>query len=253
MYGIERKSAILELLNKNARVDVQELSQHFDLSESTIRRDLKELEEAQLLKRTHGGAVLFKSVTFEPTYIEKEVQFQKEKRAIAKEAAKLIENGESILLDSGSTTFYLAQELRNFSSLQVVTNSILCANELKDVSGIEVLLCGGSLRSETLALVGPLAENSFNQICVDKSFIATNGVDVENGLTTPNLIEASTKKKMIDCAEKVILITDHTKIGQVSFAKFAEIHEINYLITDSAAEKTVLNRIGESGISVRVV
>lgn len=253
MYGIERKSAILELLNKNARVDVQELSQHFDLSESTIRRDLKELEEAQLLKRTHGGAVLFNSVTFEPTYIEKEVQFQKEKRAIAKEAAKLIENGESILLDSGTTTYYLAQELRNFSSLQVVTNSILCANELKDVSGIEVLLCGGSLRSETLALVGPLAENSFNQICVDKSFIATNGVDVENGLTTPNLIEASTKKKMIDCAEKVILITDHTKIGQVSFAKFAGIHEINYLITDSAAEKTLLNRIEESGISVRVV
>jgi DeoR family transcriptional regulator, fructose operon transcriptional repressor len=95
MYGIERKSAILELLNKNARVDVQELSQHFILSESTLHRDLKELEEAQLLKRTHDGAVLFKSVTFEPTYIEKEVQFQKEKRAIAKEAAKLIENGET--------------------------------------------------------------------------------------------------------------------------------------------------------------
>jgi DeoR family fructose operon transcriptional repressor len=122
----------------------------------------------------------------------------------------------------------------------VVTNSILCANELKDVSGIEVLLCGGSLRAETLALVGPLAENSFNQICVDKSFIATNGVDVENGLTTPNLIEASTKKKMIDCAEKVILITDHTKIGQVSFAKFADIHEINYLITDSRLYLTTL-------------
>ncbi|WHY72853.1 DeoR/GlpR family DNA-binding transcription regulator [Fictibacillus enclensis] len=253
MYGIERKSAILELLKKNARVDVQELSEHFDLSESTIRRDLKELEEAQLLKRTHGGAVLFKSVTFEPTYIEKEVQFQKEKRAIAKEAAKLIKNGESILLDSGTTTYYLAQELRNFSSLQVVTNSILCANELKDVSGIDVLLCGGSLRWETLALVGPLAELSFNQICVDKSFIATNGVDIENGLTTPNLIEASTKRKMIECAEKVILVTDHTKIGQVSFARFGDIHEIDYLITDRAAQENVLNRIGESGVFVNVV
>lgn len=253
MYGIERKTAILELLNKNARVDVQELSRYFDLSESTIRRDLKELEESQLLKRTHGGAVLFQSVTFEPSFIEKEVQFQIEKKAIAKEAAKCIQNGESILLDSGTTTFYLAQELRNFSSLQVVTNSILCANELKDVPGIEVVLCGGFLRSETLALVGPLAEICFDQIRVDKSFIATNGVDVQNGLTTPNLTEASTKKKMIECAEKVILITDHSKIGQVTFARFADIHEINYLITDNAAPKNVVKQISEAGITVRIV
>lgn len=253
MYGIERKSAILDLLNKNSRVDVQELSQYFNLSESTIRRDLKELEEAHLLKRTHGGAVLFHSVAFEPTYNEKEVTFQEEKKAIAKEAAKFIENGESILLDSGTTTYYLSQELRNFSSLRVVTNSILCANELKDVPGIEVVLCGGSLRSETLALVGPLAEICFDQIRVDKTFIATNGVDVENGLTTPNLTEAATKKKMIDSGKKVILITDHTKIGQVSFAKFADIHDINYLITDSSAPNTVINRINEAGITIHIV
>jgi DeoR family transcriptional regulator, fructose operon transcriptional repressor len=253
MYGIERKSAILELLNKNARVDVQELSQHFDLSESTIRRDLKELEEAQLLKRTHGGAVLVQSVTFEPTYIEKEVRYQAEKKAIAKEAVRFIENGESILLDSGTTTYYLAQELRNFTSLQVVTNSILCASELKDVPGIEVVLCGGLLRAETLALVGPLAEMCFDRIRVDKSFIATNGIDVKNGLTTPNLTEAATKKKMIECAEKVILIADHTKIGQVTFAKFADIHNINHLITDSAAPKNVLRHIEEAGVNVRVV
>lgn len=241
------------MLNKNSRVDVQELSQHFDLSESTIRRDLKDLEEAQLLKRTHGGAVLFQSVTFEPTYIEKEVQFQKEKKAIAKEAAKLIENGESILLDSGTTTYYLAQELRNFSNLQVVTNSILCANELRDVPGIEVVLCGGFLRSETLALVGPFAEICFDQIRVDRAFIATNGVDVKNGLTTPNLTEASTKRKMIDCAKKVILITDHSKIGQVSFAKFADIQDIHYLITDGSAPKNIVKRISEEGISIHII
>jgi DeoR family transcriptional regulator, fructose operon transcriptional repressor len=253
LFGIERKSAILELLNKNARVDVQRLSQHFNLSESTIRRDLKEMEEAQLLKRTHGGAVLYQSVAFEPTYIEKEVQLQKEKKAIAMEAVKFIENGESILLDSGTTTFYLAKELRHFTSLQVVTNSIPCANELKDVPGIEIVLCGGFLRSETLALVGPFADMCLSKIHVDKSFIATNGVNVESGLTTPNLNEATTKKHMIENSKKVFLVTDHSKIGQVSFAKFGDIHDVDYLITDRAAAQSVVKEIEEEGIHVRLV
>lgn len=253
MYGEERKLIILEYVQQHSRASVQELSQHLQVSESTIRRDLKELEDVKLLNRTHGGAISLQGVNFEPTYREKEDKFRREKEAIARKAVELIEEGDTILLDSGTTTFHLAQELKSFSRLTVVTNSLILAEELEGVPGIEVLVTGGSLRRETLALVGPIAEQALDRVRVDKAFIATNGVDLTEGLTTPNLIEAATKTKMIKAAKQVILLADHSKVGKVSFAKFAEVTEIQKCIIDHGAAENIVKEMRKLGIEVQVV
>ncbi|MFC4767968.1 DeoR/GlpR family DNA-binding transcription regulator [Effusibacillus consociatus] len=253
LYGEERKIKILEYVQQHSRASVQELCQSFEVSEATIRRDLKELEEAKLLRRTHGGAVSLQSVNFEPTFVEKEDKFLKEKQAIARKAIEFIEEGDTILLDSGTTTLHLAKELKPLTRLTMVTNSIMIAHELEGVPGIEVMMIGGTLRRETLALVGPLAEQALNMIRVDKAFVAINGLDITEGLTTPNLLEAATKRKMIQSAKTVFLLADHSKVGKVAFAKVAEVQEIDKCISDNAMPVSVINQLEKLGVDVYTV
>lgn len=253
LYSEERKSKIVVFVQQNARASVQELSHYLDVSESTIRRDLKELEDEKLLRRTHGGAVSLQSVNFEPTYSEKEDKLLLEKEAIAKKAAELIAEKDTILLDSGTTTFQLARQLKAFTKLTVVTNSMLIAQELEDHPAIEIVLVGGTLRKETLALVGPIADQAFNLIRVDKAFVGTNALDLEEGLTTPNLIEAATKRKMIQTAKQVILLTDHSKVGKVTFAKVADLNEIDVCIIDDGVDMAVVNELENRKVNVCVV
>lgn len=253
LYEEERKLKIVEYLQENARASVQQLRKIFQVSESTIRRDLQELEDAKLLKRTHGGAVCLETVNFEPTFIEKEDQFQKEKESIARKAAEFIQDGDTLVIDSGTTTAYLAKELKRFANIKVVTNSIMLAQELQGVEGIEVIITGGTLRQNTLAMVGPITERSLSMLRVDKAFIATNGLDLHKGLTTPNIVEAATKSKMIDIAKQVILLADYTKIGKVAFAKFADISRIDTCIVDDKVTQAVVDEMENLGVRVCIV
>ncbi len=253
LFGEERKLKILEYVQEHSRASVQELSEYLQVSESTIRRDLKELEEAKLLNRTHGGAISLQGVNFEPTYREKEDKFRREKEAIARKAAELIGEDDTILLDSGTTTFHLAQELKSFSKLKVVTNSLILAQELQVAPGIDVLITGGSLRQETLALVGPLAEQALDKVRVDKVFIATNGLDLADGLTTPNLVEATMKSKMIKAAKQVILLADSSKVGKVTFGKFADITEVHKCVIDDGVPESIVKELRKKGIDVYLV
>ena len=234
LYEEERKSKIVQFINENKRATVQDFCSLLNVSEATIRRDLKFLEESKKLKRTHGGAVSLETVTFEPDFLEKKGKFIKEKKAIGKKASELIKEGETILLDSGTTTKSLAEELKKFSNLVVVTNSFLILQELEFHSGIEVMMLGGTLRKETLAFVGPFAEQSLSMIQVDKAFIGMNGVSVEDGLTTPNLIEARIKKMMIQNSKQSILLTDHSKVDKITFAKVGDVHELDVCVMDEA-------------------
>jgi DeoR family transcriptional regulator, fructose operon transcriptional repressor len=252
MLGEERKAKIREHVLQNASATVQEIRDKFGISESTVRRDLKELEEANLIRRTHGGAVSLQVVNFEPTYTEKEDQFRREKGAIARMAAAYVKEGDTILIDSGTTTYHLVEELKRFSKLTVVTNSLLFAQELQSSPGIDVVVIGGTLRKETLALVGPLAEQALDRMRVDTAFVAANGVDLYHGLTTPNLVEAQTKWKMIQIAKQSILLTDHSKFGQVAFAKIARLEEIDKVITDSALDESVIGTWKQHGVDLIV-
>ncbi|QAT50791.1 DeoR/GlpR transcriptional regulator [Caproiciproducens sp. NJN-50] len=234
MFEEERLQKIAGYVQNKSRASVQELCVLFQVSDSTIRRDLTELENRNLLKRTHGGAVYLQSVGFEPTYSEKEDQFRNEKALIAQRAAELIKDGDSLMIDSGTTTLYLASELSRFKDLTVVTNSILLLQKLSSIKDINIMSTGGILRTNTMALAGPLAEESLNRIRVDKAFIATNGIDMNVGLTTPNVVEASIKQKMMSVADQVYILADHTKIGHISFAKFGSVSEIDACITGNA-------------------
>lgn len=253
LYEEERKMKIIEYIQEYSRASVQQLAKEFNVSESTIRRDLKELEDTRLLKRTHGGAVCLESVNFEPTFIEKGDKFAREKESIAIKAAEFIQEGDTILLDAGTTTQFLAKEIKKFSRLTVVTNSLSIAQELQGVSGIEIVVTGGMLRQSTLSLVGPIAEESFKMLRVDKAFIATNGLDLKEGLSTPNIIEAATKRKMMEVAKQVILLADHTKIGRVSFAKFGDVAGIDKFIVDQGIQEEFVRELENRGIAVHVV
>nr|WP_245247363.1 MULTISPECIES: DeoR/GlpR family DNA-binding transcription regulator [unclassified Paenibacillus] len=236
MFEEERKQKIAEYVISRSRASVQELAACFQVSESTVRRDLRDLEENKPLRRTHGGVVAIQhQEPSEPSFEEKEDRLRPQKEAVAKKAVSFIDEGDTIFLDSGTTTYYLAKQLKSFRQLTVVTNSVMVAHELKSVDHIDVLLTGGALRRETQAMVGPIANQSIRSIRVDKLFLAINGIDPEAGLTTPNLLEAEAKRWMIRSAKQVILVTDHSKYGRVTFAKVADLSEIHHCIIDDDA------------------
>ncbi|WP_138418592.1 DeoR/GlpR family DNA-binding transcription regulator [Aquibacillus sediminis] len=250
LFEQERQQKIMNYIKHHGRASVQELCKAFEVSESTIRRDLKVLEDQEKIDRTHGGAMAKDSVHFEPTFSEKSVRFSEEKKLIAKKAVEFIHNGDTILLDSGTTTQMLVGEIKKFSNLTVVTNSVVFAKELENSPQIEVVLLGGKLRTETLALVGPITELSLSQLHVDKAFIATNGIDLTMGLTTPNLTEAATKRKMIEQSNQIIVVADHSKFNRHSFAKFGEIEQIDYCITDDKSPTELLKALEQTGVEI---
>lgn len=250
LYEEERKIKIVEYIQQHTRASVPELSSIFQVSESTVRRDLSELEEAKLVKRTHGGAVCLEGVNFEPTFLEKEDKYRLEKENIAKKARELIHDGDTILLDSGTTTLQLAKEIKNVKNLTVVTNSIILAQELQGIKSIEVVVTGGTLRQNTLAMVGPLTEYSLSMMRVDTVFMATNALDLKEGLTTPNLTEASVKRKMIEISKQVVVLADHTKFGKVTFAKFADLSQVDKCIVDPGVPSNIIRELKKSGVDV---
>lgn len=231
MFAEERKSKILEIIKSDNSVRVSELSKLFNVSEATIRRDLIELEQAGCIVRTHGGAVSRNSTNFEPSFKEKQDKFLKGKEQIAKKAASLIEDGDTVTIDSGTTTQFISRYI-TAKGVTVVTNSVNLADELSDREDIEVIVTGGILRSKTKAMVGPLAEEILKQLKVDKLFLGANGVSIKSGVTTPNIVEASTKRAMIEGAKEVYLVVDSSKFDEVNFSLICNVSRIDYIITD---------------------
>jgi len=250
MFPEERKRRILERVRSGGSVTVQDLSQAFGVSESTIRRDLRELEQEGLLERTHGGAVAADPTRAEPSYAEKSDQNRAEKMAIARVAAGMVHDGASIILDAGTTTLEVARLLKDRRDLTVVTNSYPIAAELAEAPGVEVIVTGGSVRGTTLALVGPLAERALEQVNVDITFLGTNGIDLERGLTTPTPAEASVKRRMIAAARKVVVVADSTKAGRVAFATVAPVSKMDMLITDRGMDPRLAGELMARGVQV---
>jgi DeoR family transcriptional regulator, fructose operon transcriptional repressor len=251
MFAEERKQRILETLNRDRVVKVSELSALLRVSEASVRRDLQELEESGLLKRTHGGAITNTSATFEPSLAEKEDRYRAEKAAIAGIAVEMIQEGDTIILDSGSTTLQIARQLKQRRNITVVTNSMNIALELA-ASSVELVLTGGLLRPKILSQVGPITENTLAGLHVDKLFLATNGIDLEGGLTTPNLLEAQTKKAMLRSAAEVIVVADHSKFGRTAFSHVCDLNQVHCLVTDGAAPAQYLSALEEQGVRVFV-
>lgn len=234
MFAEERKAEILQLVKLDNPVTVTSLSQRFGVSESTIRRDLQELEDNGLIQRTHGGAISVQT-GLELSFQEKEIRFLPEKQQIATLAASLVNDGETVLLDSGTTTIEIARLLRS-KRITVTTNSMDIAQVFSEDTRVETVLLGGTLRKNTRSLVGYLTNDALRRMYFDKVFLAANGIDVEFGITTPNLTEAETKHYMLKAGKEKIVVADCSKIGQKSLCRICGLENIDMLITDKGIE-----------------
>lgn len=252
MFAEERKQQILAILQRMPAVRVTDLGRTLQVSVASVRRDLADLQQSGFLKRTHGGAISNRLAGFELSLADKRDRHQNEKAAIAAMAARLVEPGDTILLDSGSTTREIALELRHRRGLTVVTNALNIGWELSS-SDVDLVMTGGQLRRGILSQVGPLAERAIISLHVDKLFLAANGVDLEKGLTTPNLAEAQTKRVMVENAAEVILVADHTKFGRVTFGHICDFDRVHTVITDDGLPSRVAAAIERRGVKLHRV
>jgi len=242
----ERKRAVLDFVQEHKRATVAELCARFEVSPATMRSDLRDLEQEGLLVRTHGGATVKEKARFELEAREKGVQHSPEKRAVAQRALERIEDGDTIVLDTGSTTFQLATLLGMRSDITVVTNDLIIAQLLEEHPSATVHLIGGVVRKRFHCTVGSRAEQFLHGLKVDKAFMAANSFSVESGATTPDLQHAEIKRQMIAIATKVFLLVDSSKVGKSSFAQFAPADAIDCLIVDAidAKQARVLEELG---------
>ena len=252
VLAVERKRLIAENLRQRGVISVAEMAEVLGTTEITVRRDLRAMARDGLLVRAHGGAVLPAAIGHEPSYSEKAHQAGAEKASIARLAVKLILPGDSILLGPGTTTLALARLLTEIPELTVVTNSLLVAQALMAAPRVEVILTGGTLRRSIHALVGPAAEDSVRSLRASKAFISGNGFTAERGLSTPSPLVAATDRSIANAAQHVVVLADHTKLGQDTMCQTVAAGRVHTLITDSGADPVVIASIREAGVDVRV-
>jgi len=253
MLNEERRRAILEILNREGRVLVKDLAVQFATSQVTIRKDLEVLHSQGLIYRTHGGALPVRAeALLDPSLREKEKLHRREKLRIGEAAARLIKEGQSVVLDSGTTTTAVARALRDHRNLTVITNAVNIAAELAGTP-IEVILTGGTLRENSFSLVGPLAEDTLRHLSADVLFLGVDGFDVHFGLTTPNLLEAKVNRVMVEIARRTVVVCDSSKFGRRSLSLIAPASAVHQTITDSRIPKSDLKALEEAGIEVILV
>lgn len=247
----ERQDRILEILRIDKTVKVAELSNTFGVSEMTIRRDLIELEQAGLLKRTFGGAVASPNfLTLQLSFVEKQSICSEEKKAIGLAASSFIREGETIAFGGGTTTFQVAIHVGKVEQITVVTNSINLAAELANRSDIQLVVTGGTLRERSFALVGTFGEAMLSQIHINKLFLGAAGISLEHGVTIPGLLEASMYKAMVKAAEELFIVADHTKFGRVTLVPIVWPREATKIITDTGISEEHIEKFREDGIEL---
>ena len=250
MYAQERQQEILRRARHAGRVDVVTLAEVLAVTTETIRRDLTVLERAGVVRRVHGGAIPVERLGFEPAVAAREEVMTAEKERIGKAAlAELPEDG-AVVIDAGTTTGRLAEAIPADRELTVVVNSPPLASLLAVRPNLTVVMLGGRVRGRTLATVDDLALHPLSRLNVDVAFIGTNGCSPERGLTTPDPAEAAVKRAMVAAARRTVLLADHTKVGDVHFAAFAALSDIDLMITDTGLDDRLAARIRAAGPEV---
>ncbi len=248
----ERLQMILETLRDNRQVTVTELSRRFDVSEVTIRRDLRELAAQGALRRAHGGAVATAPAPPEPPVVQRMIQAKHCKDCIGRAAADLVSDGDSVFIGSGSTAAHVARNLVNRKELTVVTNALNIATELAAAEGVTVVVTGGMMRASELSLVGHITEQALREVRVDKVIMGMRAISLEEGMTNDYLPEVMTDRTIIEMAPELIVVADHTKFGKVASAYIAPVERITTLVTDPETDRETLARLREMGVHVIV-
>lgn len=252
MLREERKRKISQFIEENKKATVTELSELFGVSESTIRRDLEELDEQGVIQRAHGGAVVVERAAPEPPIIQRTTENEEKKKRIGEAAAELVRDGETVFLGSGTTTLEVARHLVHRSNLTVITNALNIANLFAGKPNITVIVVGGLLRHSELSMIGHITEQALKELRADKVIMGMRAISIEEGLSNDYLPETMTDRTIIQSAPEVILVADHSKFGKVSTALVAPITSVNKMVTDEGTPPQIVADLRAMGIEVIV-
>lgn len=249
MTTYERRQSLLDALRKQPGLRIPELAEVLDVSEGTVRNDLNTLEQQGLLTRVHGGAVLNQQDQFRNrSFIRRYEQNAAAKLAIARKAAALVNDGDSILLDASSTLYYFAQALADRQRLRVMTNGFEVARELAQNTTNTVILIGGIVNNESSSVTGLLSEHILEELHIQKAFISCSGFSLERGMTEVQLAEAQLKRKAIESSQEIFALVDSSKFGKEDLTSFARPEKIKNLFTDQRLSAEWLERLRQAGI-----
>ncbi|MGD8458483.1 MAG: DeoR/GlpR family DNA-binding transcription regulator [Anaerolineales bacterium] len=254
MLKEERHQKIVDLVKDKGAVAVDELCEKFGISQSTVSRDLQILNQAGKLVKTHGGAVAISNgLAVEPSVSYRKTQFTKEKQRIAIKAAEYLKSDETIILDSGTTTFWIVEHLQHLSQLNVWTNDLYIAFELIGHENVEVTMLGGNLRKKYFNTMGVLTNQLLGSIHVDRLFIGVDAINCEGGLMVYSPEEAELKRLMIKTAKETIVVCDHSKFEKMALMSICPIEEIHRVITGKETDPEAINEIRKINIEVDLV
>jgi DeoR/GlpR family transcriptional regulator of sugar metabolism len=252
MFNQGRDQKILEILQKNTRARVSELSEWLDVSAATIRRDLDRLYEMGQVRRIHGGAILAERAAPEHPVVQRMDENAEVKRRIGLAAAELVKEGETVFIGSGTTTLEVARNLVGRENLTVITNAFTVIEVLSQAAGIALISVGGFLRRSELSFVGHITEQALRELRPQKVIMGIRAASLEDGLTNDYLPEVSTDRVIIHSAPEVILVADHSKFGKVSTVLVAPMSAIHKLVTDDQTPPPIVAGLQEIGIEVLV-
>jgi DeoR family transcriptional regulator, aga operon transcriptional repressor len=252
----ERRQRIVEMLNLQGRITVEELVEKMNVTAVTIRADLNGLAKSGLLVRSRGGALKQQEEPApEYPFSIREHLHASEKRKIARAAVELVRPGQTILLDSGSTTMQVARQIRvaKINPLTVITNSLQIATELAGLPHISIVLPGGILRPNSYSMIGPYAERTLRELSADHAFLGVDGLDPAYGLCTTDILGSQLDALMIQISREVTIVADASKLGRRGLSVIAKINSVHRLITDRSADRQLVEKIKAQGIAVQLV
>lgn len=249
----ERRTQILQIVRSAGRAKVNELSQLFSASAVTIRHDLNELHQRGLVVRSHGGAMLPDTILREPPVLERLKEHSDEKQRIGARAAALINDGETIILDSGTTTLEIARHLKKKQGLHVITNGVNIAAELLDARDVQTFIIGGTVRGESASISGRFSEEMFDQFSADKLFLSGAGCDLEFGVSGANLEETMVNRAMLRISREIILVADASKFSKRSMTRIAPFSEIDTVISDTGLGEEIQAKLRAIGCNLILV
>jgi len=253
MMAEERRMQILQILRSEGRAKVNELVRRFNTSAVTIRSDLNELDQRGLVQRSHGGAVIQDTVFRESPVHERIKSQSKEKQRIGAMAATLVREGETIILDSGTTTLEVARHLKNIPNLQVITNGVNIASELLGSRNTQIIMMGGTVRNDSASIVGRATEDMLEQFSADKLFLCGAGCDPDFGVSGTNLEETMANRAMLRAAREIIVVADASKFGKRSMSLIASFSEVDMVISDVSLPPELQDRIRSFGCKLVLV
>lgn len=252
MFAEERKEQIISFMHRRKRATIHELIDTFQVSGATIRADLRELEGAGFIQRTHGGAIYREDMLSDQDGIDSRSSFEMEKAGIARAAARLIHDGETIILDAGTTNVCLAKLIKEKKNLTVVTNDILIAAELYQCPNITIIFSGGVMRPMYGCTAGTGTIAFIQGLSVDKAFISPNALSISRGAFTPNPELADTKKAFLSVADKCYLLCTSNKIGKKALCRFGMIEDFDCIITDAGIREHDKEALEQTGVLVEI-